>query len=263
MREEREQHAALSVAFPIRRTQLPDYPRSEQWDNTAAGPFRRLLIACRATRAFSFSNFQAQNPSTPLPASPLEQEFNNAKATLDAVLANLALIQRDDGALKNASVGLDQLKAEVPVGFNVPVVWTTATAYIAGSSTVFNGAGFYRCLVSHTSGVFATDLAAAKWQLIADLSSVPLKNASQIAVTPSGTVTSDAQTSLQALDSGKAATSHTHPSSAISDSTVAGRALLTAADVATQNTLLSTPLPGFRPGMIAETVEITLAAGWY
>jgi len=214
-------------------------------------------------RSFSFVNFQATNPSTPLPASPLEQEFNNAKATLDAVLANLVLIQRDDGALKNASVGLDQLKAEVPVGFNVPVVWTTATAYTANSSTVFNGAGFYRCLVSHTSGTFATDLAAGKWQLIADLSSVPLKNASQITVTPSGSLTSDVQTSLQALDAGKALTSHTHPSSAISDSTAAGRALLTAADATAQNVLLGTTLLGFRPGMIAETAEIVLPSGWY
>jgi hypothetical protein len=36
-------------------------------------------------RAFSFSSFQSNNPTTPLPASSLEEELNNAKATLDAV----------------------------------------------------------------------------------------------------------------------------------------------------------------------------------
>jgi hypothetical protein len=95
------------------------------------------------------------------------------------------------------------LKPEINVGFNAPVVWTTATAYTAGSSTVFNGSGFYRCLITHTSGTFATDLAALKWQLIVNLAAVPLVAASQIAVTPSGNLTTDVQGSLQALDAGK------------------------------------------------------------
>jgi hypothetical protein len=55
-----------------------------------------------------------------------------------------------------------------------------------------------------------------------------------IAVTPSGTLTTNVQTSLQALDTGKAPLNHTQLSSTISDSTVAGRALLTAADVNAQ-----------------------------
>ena len=102
-------------------------------------------------------------------------ELNNAKATLDAVLTNLKRIQRDDGSVANASIGLDQLKAEVPVGFNAPVAWTTGTVFTAGSSTVFQGSGFYRCLVTHTSSVFATDLAAGKWQLIVNLAAVPAR----------------------------------------------------------------------------------------
>jgi hypothetical protein len=215
------------------------------------------------SRSFSFTNYQAQNPTAALPGSQVDLELNSAKATLDAVLTNLKLIQRDDGGIKNATVGLDQLKAEVPVGFNAPVAWTTGTAFTAGSSTVFQGSGFYRCLVTHTSGVFATDLAAGKWQLIVNLAAVPLVNASQIAVTPSGVLTSDAQTSLQALDTGKAATSHTHPSSAISDSTAAGRALLTAADANAQNALLGTAVLGFQSGDIKETACPVLQSGWY
>jgi hypothetical protein len=46
-------------------------------------------------------------------------------------------------------------------------------------------------------------------------------------------------TGLQTALDGKAATSHTHPATQISDSTTAGRALLTAADVAAQRTALS------------------------
>ncbi|WP_407122732.1 hypothetical protein [Bradyrhizobium sp. STM 3561] len=47
--------------------------------------------------------------------------------------------------------------------------WLTATAYVAGppASYVTNGGSSYMCLVSHTSGTFATDLAAGKWGLVA------------------------------------------------------------------------------------------------
>lgn len=47
--------------------------------------------------------------------------------------------------------------------------WLTATAYTATApaSVVTNAGSAYVCLVAHTSGTFATDLAAGKWLLIA------------------------------------------------------------------------------------------------
>src|SRR5262245_57923208 len=109
-------------------------------------------------REFSFTNFQTANPTATLPANQVDAELNSVKETLDAVLANLALIQRDDGALANLSVGAAQLAAELQVGISAPRVWATATAYKTSPiDTVFQGSAFYRCLVSHTSGVFATD----------------------------------------------------------------------------------------------------------
>jgi hypothetical protein len=52
-----------------------------------------------------------------------------------------------------------------PVPWSVPVAWLTATAYVAGppASVVVQGGESYVCLVSHTSGTFATDLAASRW----------------------------------------------------------------------------------------------------
>jgi hypothetical protein len=215
------------------------------------------------SRSFSFSNFMATSPSLPIPGTQVDLELNSVKATLDATLTNLARIQRDDGQLANASVGTDQLSSQVVLGFNAPTVWVTATAYAANSSMVFNGSGYYRCLVTHTSGVFATDLAAAKWQLVVNLAAIPLVAANQIAVTPSGSLTTDVQGSLQALDTGKAALSHTQAASTISDSTAAGRALLTATDVAAQNALLGTTALGFQTGDIKETATLVLQSGWY
>ena len=46
-----------------------------------------------------------------------------------------------------------------PVTFTA---WLTSTAYLAGAY-VTNSGTLYRCLTGHTSGTFATDLAAAKW----------------------------------------------------------------------------------------------------
>lgn len=40
--------------------------------------------------------------------------------------------------------------------------WVTSTAYAVNDTVVNSGTG-YRCLVAHTSGTFATDLAAGKW----------------------------------------------------------------------------------------------------
>lgn len=52
-----------------------------------------------------------------------------------------------------------------PAPWSVPVAWVTATPYVVGppASVVVQGGESYVCLVSHTSGTFATDLAASKW----------------------------------------------------------------------------------------------------
>ncbi len=121
-------------------------------------------------RDYDFQNFQSGHPSTPLPGDKVNAELDQVAATLDEVLARIALLQDDDTALKRGSVGYDQLAVGVSLGFEPPSAWLTATAYVA-RDTVFQGAGFYQCLVSHTSGTFATDMAAGKWELLADFTS--------------------------------------------------------------------------------------------
>lgn len=180
-------------------------------------------------RLTSFANLQALSPTGQPPGNSLDSEFNAIKTTTDGVLTNLKLLQNDDGTVLNGSIGTAQLSSALTAGFTAPSAWVTGKAYTASpASTVLNGSSMYICLVSHTSGTFATDLAAAKWLLILNLAAITLVNANQIAVTPNGgLVSSDVQTSLNAIDAGKAASSHTHPSTQISDSTTDGRAFLT------------------------------------
>lgn len=51
--------------------------------------------------------------------------------------------------------------------------WITATAYVVGppASVVTNNGSTYVCIEAHTSGTFATDLAAAKWLVLAQAGS--------------------------------------------------------------------------------------------
>jgi hypothetical protein len=149
------------------------------------------------SRQYNFTNFQTVSPTTPLPANYVDLELNTIKATLDQTLNNLKLIQRDDTALASASVGKDQLKAEVSIGINPPSPWITAKAYVIGD-TVTIGGKFYRCLASHTSGVFATDLAALDWSLIIDFNTVAFDMPGTIHGATAKTIPNDADEFPQA-----------------------------------------------------------------
>ena len=121
---------------------------------------------------YSFSSFQSENPDTPLPANRLDQEFGVLAKSINQIIDNLKLIQRDDGALANGVVGKPQLDGILlSVGFSRPTTWATATSY-AVDAAVFQSSKLYVCLVAHTSGVFATDLAAAKWVFVVDLTTL-------------------------------------------------------------------------------------------
>jgi hypothetical protein len=143
------------------------------------------------SRQYNFTNFQTVSPTTPLPANQVDLELNTIKATLDQTLNNLKLIQRDDTALASNSVGKDQLKAEVSIGINPPNPWVTAHNYVVGDTTVVSGK-FYRCVVSHLSTVFATDLAALDWTLIIDFNTVGFDFAGTIHLATAKTIPNDA-----------------------------------------------------------------------
>ena len=57
-------------------------------------------------------------------------------------------------------------------GFNWEGPWVTATAYIIGD-VVENSNSSYIAVEAHTSGVFATDLGAGKWQVVASSAALP------------------------------------------------------------------------------------------
>lgn len=121
------------------------------------------------TITVDFSNEEANGVSgrSTVRTAALDGLFTAIKSTLDQTLRNLALIQRDDGALVDGTVLIHTLSSEVrallaSTAWQVRGSWLTATDYAQGD-IVLQGGIVYVAIEAHTSGTFATDLAASKW----------------------------------------------------------------------------------------------------
>lgn len=123
-----------------------------------------------------FSEYQAANPDAPFSGAALDVELLGIQQTTDGLRNNLALIQRDDGALVNGIVSPDSFNAAALAligsgAFNVRGRWLTGTSFSLGDLVWFDAGGSddgtYVCATDHTSGAFSTDLAAYKWVLLA------------------------------------------------------------------------------------------------
>lgn len=126
---------------------------------------------------------------TTVRADRVDAELANIAQTLTETLANLSLLQRDDGQLRDALVELWNLsascRAALATSWNARGLWATATAYVLGDMVDMGGSS-YVCAIAHTSGTFATDYAAGKWQIFVAASAaggVTFTPASSIAAT--------------------------------------------------------------------------------
>lgn len=117
------------------------------------------------TRLYNFTQWSTDYPTTPHAGLRIDAELNAVKHTLDDILRNLAVIQRDDTQLGNNTVGAQQLKPELLLATQLPTDWVTGTTY-ARLDIVYQSNVLYICNTAHTAGVFATDLAATKWTAI-------------------------------------------------------------------------------------------------
>lgn len=121
-------------------------------------------------RQTNFTDYQTANPGKPIRGTDLDAEFNAIEQATDETQARLRLIQRDDGALANRSVGLDQLTQEAQIGVNAPTDWAEFTQYNASDSVIVDDGAWYICLESHVSSDdFQADLSAGKWRELINL----------------------------------------------------------------------------------------------
>ena len=116
----------------------------------------------------SYTAVQQAQGNGLLPGQQLDVDFANLKATVSELNDFVRGITRSDGRLANASVSRVTLGADILLGFEPPQLWQTGQSY-APPETVFEDAVFYLCAIPHTAGAsFADDLAAGRWEAIAD-----------------------------------------------------------------------------------------------
>lgn len=138
------------------------------------------------TPGYGYADFQASNPSTPLPGNRVDTDMANIATSVSEIVDAVTDVRRSDGALNNGIVTPESLSALVvtmlaTAGLNYRGAWLTGTAY-ALEDYVLQGGSLYFCASAHTSGTFATDLAATKWVALT------LSSASGVSFTPSGTI---------------------------------------------------------------------------
>jgi len=121
---------------------------------------------------YSYTGFQQATQDRPFPGTQLDADLAELKRASDDTIDALSDVRRADGKLNNKIVTTDSLADGVLVGIEPPEAWATGTEYFP-PATVTNGLGMYRCVEPHTSGVFADDLAAGKWELIFTLQQGP------------------------------------------------------------------------------------------
>lgn len=123
---------------------------------------------------YSYTGFQQAQGDDSFPGTQLDNDLAGLQNSVSEVALFMRGVLRSDGQLNNGVVTYDSLAPALQTGGIAPATaWLTAT-YYAVDATVVSESKLYRALIEHTSGVFATDLAAGKWVFIADLISSAL-----------------------------------------------------------------------------------------
>lgn len=125
----------------------------------------------RYERGFSFTGFQSTQPNKPLPGTSVDAELDNISASVGSAVSAINDIRREDGALRNGIVGPEALAPGLSTGVTPAVEWAPTVSFTANDTTYFDGA-FYRCLQSHVSTDFPTDLALGRWLRYANIGGI-------------------------------------------------------------------------------------------
>jgi hypothetical protein len=110
----------------------------------------------RPRREFSFADWSKTRPREPIPGDRLDAQFENLIEAIHSTQRLIADLRRDDGGLRNQSVGLEQLKATVHDQFTRDVAGATA----AHAFRAEQGAAVVKAS-ERTTALFAKDAEAA------------------------------------------------------------------------------------------------------
>lgn len=169
-----------------------------------------MTQASRYFRATDFAEEEATNVGgrSTVRTARVSYELDTLGDSHNRVITNLALIQRDDGEIRDSMVKLHTLSGDVnkyltAVGGVPRGLWAAATAY-ALRDVVNSDGSTYICCVAHTSGVFATDLAVPNWLLLqlgttSGAASIPFAPTATISATDVQAAIDESDTEVRAL----------------------------------------------------------------
>lgn len=153
------------------------------------------------TRSANFAQDERSNVGgrSTVRTDQVDAELDAVAISIDALCANLALIQRDDGKLRDALVELYNLsitaRTALQTKLNPRGLWAAAQSY-AVSDLVDVGGVAYICAIAHTSVNFAADYAAGRWQIF-----ITAATAGGLPFTPTATIDStNAQSAIAEVD---------------------------------------------------------------
>jgi hypothetical protein len=116
--------------------------------------------------SYSFSGWQATNPSKPLPAAQVDNELANISTSFSETIAAIEDIRRSDGQLQNGIVTVDSLSPSLTVGFMLKGAWTLGAHYILGDG-VFYAGKCYRCqVVNDATNTNRPDVDSVTWAFL-------------------------------------------------------------------------------------------------
>jgi len=89
----------------------------------------------RLSKLFSFRQFQAARPNSPLPGTDLDNEFTEVRKVVNEIDAELKDIRRSDGALNNGIVTQDSLAPGLLSQLTDPINQAVANARTSGAAS--------------------------------------------------------------------------------------------------------------------------------
>jgi hypothetical protein len=218
------------------------FARYTQRRNVLALRGLAMTVPTKYVPGYDFSAYQAGLPNKPLPADRVDIELANIANALGGAIDAIADIKITSDPPTPGLAALIEAQVAAAVLAALPEwrgPWQAATAY-GVADLVSQGGSSYICVVAHTSGTFATDLAAVKWQIYAAQGAagggdmLKADNLSGLANTTT------AQTNLGGTVIGRGvftAADAVAAQTAIGGTTV-GRAVLSAADAAAAQTAI-------------------------
>jgi phage-related tail fiber protein len=123
------------------------------------------------TVSYNFSGFQANSPTSPLPASKVDNEFDSIAAAVAVIVTAIKDIRRSDGALKNNIVTYDSLAESLQLTFD-----PTNGEAVAAAIAVAQASATAAAASNVSAGTNATNAANSAVAAAASASSINLTN---------------------------------------------------------------------------------------